>query len=1148
MELHIQLAQAVHVLNHDTQSCNRVAANQWLVQFQHTDAAWEVATSILTSHHQHLLPSGYEVEFFSAQILKRKIENEGHNLHSAAKDTLLNALLLAAKRFCSGPSQLLTQICLAISTLVLHAVEHRKPIEQLFYSLRNLQSQGNGNAAVLEMLTVLPEIVEDRNSNCSISSARRNEYGQELLTHTPMVLEFLMKQFEEGFDHHVQPHDRTRKLLRCLLSWVRAGCFLEIHPASLPAHPLFNFVFSSLQVPSSFDMAVEVLIELLSRHEELVLAELECENVKILDVLCGATGSYLVSTFNKFSFLVIQLLFKDTKREKGVPQLLLYRIGFLKEVLLFPALKSGNEKVIAGLACLMSEIGQAALFMIVDANMEALALADALLSCVSFPSEDWEIADSTLQFWCSLAGYILGLEVDNADKRKDLEDRFVPIFSALVDALMLRVQVDDSTYNDNGKTLDFPSGLEQFRMNLVELLVETCQLLGSVLFIQKVFHGNWILSVTDICWKMVEAKLFMLNAVADVVLKEGHHLDNSIIMQLVMILSNKTPAELRGFMCLVYKSLAEVVGSYARWMSASETNTRLLILFFGAGIPQPFCSSACAYAFRKFCEESTPMMREPSNLEILIWIAEGLERRRLPLEDEDEVVGAIILIFCSVPDKKLMNSLFARLLSPSYEIIGKLTNEDHGHATENPSAYVESINSAGRGLHRIGTVFYYCATHLSSGLGPDESVHGLLEVFWPVLEKLFASELIANASLSTAACRALALAIQASGPMFGALLPKVLDSMSTNFMSFQSHECYIRTALNFVESRKHSKKGICMSTPLHASVIVEEFGGKEEYGPLLIRTFERFTSSASVMALTSSYICDQEPDLVEAYTNFASAYMRSCRKEVLAASGSPFELSLQKAGICCTALHRGAALSALSYMTCFLDVGFAFLVEPEASPSDIAVQDMVIKVISVSGEGLISNLVYALLGVSAMSRVHKTTTILQQLAAMCSLSEGTKWKALLCWEILQRWLYSALQVLPCEYLKLGEAESLVPIWVKALVSAASDYVESRRCGELSNHEHMRGKGGRVLKRWKRRGIMEGCKMVWINAAEKNHDIEVIASKKFDRVFKEKRSRKDEANMHVPSNRTDGQQMCSSIYHLLAILLPTMKSVEECGSQ
>ncbi|KAL0351215.1 UNVERIFIED_CONTAM: hypothetical protein Sradi_4270700 [Sesamum radiatum] len=330
MELHIKVAQAVHVLNHDTQSCNRVAANQWLVQFQQTDAAWEIATSILTSDHRHLFLSEYEVEFFAAQILKRKIQNEGYNLHLAAKDALLNALLVAAKRFSSGPPQLLTQICLALSMLVLHAVEHGKPIEKLFYSLQNLQSQDNGNNAVLEMLTVLPEIIEDQNSDCHIPSARRYEYEQELLARTPMVLDFLLQQSEEGFGSHVQPHDRSRKILRCLLSWVRAGCFSVIPLVSLPTHPLFNIVFSSLQVASSFDLAIEVLVDLVSRYE-------------------------------------------------GLPQVLLSRIGYLKEALLFPALKSGDQKVIGRLACLISEIGQAAPFLIVEANTEALELADALL-------------------------------------------------------------------------------------------------------------------------------------------------------------------------------------------------------------------------------------------------------------------------------------------------------------------------------------------------------------------------------------------------------------------------------------------------------------------------------------------------------------------------------------------------------------------------------------------------------------------------------------------------------------------------------------------------------------------------------------------------------------------------------------------------
>lgn len=44
---------------------------------------------------------------------------------------------------------------------------------------------------------------------------------------------------------------------------------------------------------------------------------------------------------------------------QGVPQILLCRVQYLKEVLLFPALTRGDMKVIGGLACLLSEIGQA---------------------------------------------------------------------------------------------------------------------------------------------------------------------------------------------------------------------------------------------------------------------------------------------------------------------------------------------------------------------------------------------------------------------------------------------------------------------------------------------------------------------------------------------------------------------------------------------------------------------------------------------------------------------------------------------------------------------------------------------------------------------------------------------------------------------
>lgn len=63
----------------------------------------------------------------------------------------------------------------------------------------------------------------------------------------------------------------------------------------------------------------------------------------------------LVQTFHSNILIYINLCLLL----QGIPQVLLCRVPFLKELLLLPALTDGDEKVIGGLACLMSEIGQA---------------------------------------------------------------------------------------------------------------------------------------------------------------------------------------------------------------------------------------------------------------------------------------------------------------------------------------------------------------------------------------------------------------------------------------------------------------------------------------------------------------------------------------------------------------------------------------------------------------------------------------------------------------------------------------------------------------------------------------------------------------------------------------------------------------------
>lgn len=58
---------------------------------------------------------------------------------------------------------------------------------------------------------------------------------------------------------------------------------------------------------------------------------------------------------------------------------------------------------------------------------------------------------------------------------------------------------------------------------------------------------------------------------------------------------------------------------------------------------------------------------------------QAFEKTRLPLEDEEEVVSAISVILGSVPNKELKNNLLARLLSSTYDAIGKLVRVQFFH-------------------------------------------------------------------------------------------------------------------------------------------------------------------------------------------------------------------------------------------------------------------------------------------------------------------------------------------------------------------------------------------------------------------------------------------------------------------------------------
>ncbi|KAH7302716.1 hypothetical protein KP509_23G084200 [Ceratopteris richardii] len=908
-------------------------------------------------------------------------------LQAEYRSALQAALLVAAKKYSAGPPQLLTQICLALSALVLRAVELKKPVEQIFGSLSETQVHGMYSHAILELLTVLPEeVIEENVVNVLVDSDRRWHFRQELLSHVDIVLDFLLHQAKVEIALKSEMHEKHRKVLRGLLSWVRVGCFLEIPQSSLPSHPLLGFVFDSLLVPILFDLAIEVLIELVNRHEVL-------------------------------------------------PQTLLLRMEWFEEALLLPAIDLKNDHAVGGLACLFSEIGQSAPMLIAAGSREAFILTDAVLRCLTYSKHDLEIADSTLNFWCTIIEFILGL--NNKGEKEEAVSAFIPVFTVLLDALFCKAMVSDYSAQELDGTGHLPDDLLGFRRNLEELLTNICCFLGPREFLMKVLNGPWTTLDSELSLAMVEVRLFTLNTVA-VVLENEQHLDFSIILQLITAMRTTHIDVSSKLLHLVHKSAAEVVGSFSKLLCSSTTVVLPVLSFLASGMQIPIAASSSAIALRKLCEEVPFLADDESNLKGLLWIGQGLHDMGLTLNEEADVVSAIGTVLALISNEELLNVSLNQLLEPSYKAIEALLKLDIDDSMkQNPAVYSATLEAAVRAVTRLGLILRHLSVANKPYKSSESPILNVLCLFWPMLENLLASHHMKHSSLAAAVCRSLSFIIQASGQQFLPLLSEVMVALCRNFTSVQASEYFIRTA----------------------TVCLEEFGDKEELGSIFIRTLNSFTEAEIILSMNSSYACDQDPDIVEAYMGFTSMFISCCPKNVIAAAASLVEISFKKATIWCTAMHRGAGLSALSYMMCLLEAGTSCLLAPIAATQELSVGDLCLRICVECGESAICGVIYALLGVSAMTRVHKAATVLQQLAAICHLSENTNWKLKLGWRALQAWLTNVVHALPSEYLRPGEAEQLIPSWLKAMESASSDYFH-----KIASSGDLKADCGRSLKR------------------------------------------------------------------------------------
>lgn len=196
-----------------------------------------------------------EIQFFGASTLHLKISSHWHDLSAELRETFRSQLVTQVCHFALGPKMVLTRLCMALASLILHTLLDSWPsavpdLLQAFQSGECTAEVDNQCLALLEVLTVLPEELLSRKFTSGNRASLQAALVQEWTLLCPVLRELMQC---EGSAYSVK-----ERALRCLPSWFALGVDLG------RSEGVLRDSLALIKVPELFDMAVESVVGALS--------------------------------------------------------------------------------------------------------------------------------------------------------------------------------------------------------------------------------------------------------------------------------------------------------------------------------------------------------------------------------------------------------------------------------------------------------------------------------------------------------------------------------------------------------------------------------------------------------------------------------------------------------------------------------------------------------------------------------------------------------------------------------------------------------------------------------------------------------------------------------------------------------------------
>lgn len=874
------------VLSHDAGS-DRKPASDFLEALKHSVFAWEICDQLLLPHE------GIEVNYLAAHMLRQKISKNFNELpvecYNSLKDSILNQLQVNEDYAVQG------QLTMCIADLALLLQNWQNPIEdlakQLGLDVGLMSLMDNDHAAIYKALHnrlifgyVMHQMC-DLNHNQSerpsrIGARRREEYEDYLISKckqavtwwlsTLKELDDMNSRLERIFPNAQQKHEKTPddeaftkisnlmdkligQIYLCYSAWLRIFDEENVNDSL----PLIDAAFRHLQNTACSDTIHKYAVEVVRATASF------CEG--------NTAVNYLINHIIE-QIYNLEPAFRQTLAEEDLEK----SSNFVK------AFTS-----IAETACFTNVI-----------ETRNFKLIELMLCCLNH--YDYEVIEETYNFWWTF--------LDNLQQKLKHSEYgpFIPYINRFIISVVKLCQFDPD------ETTVAPSDLDihQFRSNTSEVITNVIYITTVEDFLRdNRVLDNLRIDLSSISWDKLEAILYLLTCLVQMMTRDENHLRMQIFQGILMqqtrvndfqalLTTKQVPIKIGISLGEVHPQLIatslKVIGSFENFLADHPDYLALAINYILTSISHPiYRAQLIKYAASALCNimEYNAVRHFSSCPELLVIVKDLCSS----LDQFDEQ-AAYELLKCSafmaeaIQDSKVKDEFLCEILNPSLNSLKAVLSSSGSEA--DPVKYLDRLST------------FFKQTNIAPTILPElmKTTTMIDSELWPTILNALEKSAPDNGHAIERTCRTIRYLIRCFKPEW--MIQRVAETMVNLYKTYPQN-----------------------SSPLYiCSILVDEFANRSpEINQGLFNMLQIFCSltftllkmnasqSASLLTMKSY------PETIDDMMRLFNRFLKKCPSDFVncEALESIIELSIASLRID----HPDANSNVSKFVTAFIALG-----------------------------------------------------------------------------------------------------------------------------------------------------------------------------------------------------------------------------------